>query len=93
MNQETAMAPINVDFVPTLNGKELYEVDIDKLEDRPWMMPGADKTDYFNYGFDEQTWRYYSQKQAAIRRDSQMKQTISVLPHTFLFLLLLFYFF
>jgi hypothetical protein len=28
----------------------MYEIDLDKLDDKPWTKPGADLTDYFNYG-------------------------------------------
>jgi len=35
--------------------------------DKPWRKPGADLTDYFNYGFDEDAFRAYLNKQAQIR--------------------------
>jgi hypothetical protein len=31
---------------------------------------GADITDYFNYGFTEETWRKYAEKQRMLRGDS-----------------------
>lgn len=31
----------------------IYDVDMESLESRAWTMPGADMTDWFNYGFDE----------------------------------------
>lgn len=31
---------------------------------KPWRLPGADQSDYFNYGFDEFTWEMYRQRQA-----------------------------
>jgi hypothetical protein len=34
-----------------------FDVDIDDLEKHPWRQPHADLSDYFNYGFDEKTWR------------------------------------
>lgn len=55
-------------------------MDIDRLEDRPWMMPGADKTDYFNYGFDENSWINYSMRQQALRKDKLLTQSITVFP-------------
>ena len=30
---------------------------------KPWRLPGADQSDYFNYGFDEFTWEMYRQRQ------------------------------
>lgn len=37
------------------------------MVEKPWQKPGADISDYFNYGFDERTWRMYVQKQTALR--------------------------
>lgn len=47
-------------------GKPINEVDIDadlQEHDKPWRLPGADQSDYFNYGFDEFTWTLYCLKQ------------------------------
>lgn len=46
-----------------------YAVDIDSLIDTPWRMPGADLTEYFNYGFTEDTWRAYCKKQVELRSE------------------------
>lgn len=29
------------------------------FEKKPWRYPGADLTDYFNFGFDEDSWKQY----------------------------------
>lgn len=39
--------------------------------DKPWRRPGADVSDFFNYGFDEFTWTLYAQKQEQIKSESQ----------------------
>lgn len=36
-------------------------------EEKPWLQPGADVSDYFNYGFDEESWRIYCERQRMIR--------------------------
>ena len=38
-------------------------IDLDGLEekDKPWLQPGQDISDYFNYGFDETTFKSYQQ--------------------------------
>merc|ERR1712168_549828 len=41
--------------------------EIDALDDKPWQKPGADLSDYFNYGFSESTWRLYSEHQRTLR--------------------------
>jgi len=43
------------------------DVDINSLEDKPWRKPGADLNDYFNYGFDESTWRMYCDRQKKMK--------------------------
>ena len=47
------------DNILTINGQTAVEVDMESLEDKPWRKPGADITDYFNYGFTEDTWAAY----------------------------------
>ena len=37
-------------------------IDFDALEEKPWEKPGADPSDYFNYGFDENTYKIYQHK-------------------------------
>lgn len=60
-------------------GKESgFEVDIDSLEEKPWRKPGADITDYFNYGFNEETWKAYIGKQVQMRLESSMQNKIKV---------------
>lgn len=41
----------------------LYDFDLDTIKDKPWLKPGADITDYFNYGFTEKTWKKYCDMQ------------------------------
>lgn len=38
------------------NPLTIYQVDIDSLPEKPWRRPGANMSDWFNYGFDETTW-------------------------------------
>ncbi|RIB30867.1 Fip1 motif-domain-containing protein [Gigaspora rosea] len=44
---------VNINAVGSLDGTSIYDVDLDSVEDKPWRKPGADITDYFNYGFNE----------------------------------------
>lgn len=53
--------------VGTINGVAAHEFSIDSLDDKPWRKPGADITDYFNYGFNEDTWRAYCERQKKMR--------------------------
>jgi len=63
------------------NGQPITDVDLDDVEDKPWRKPGADITDYFNYGFNEITWRSYCAKQKMLRENK--KVCCSVLLHQF----------
>lgn len=49
--------------IGTINGVPASDFNLDSLEDKPWRKPGADITDYFNYGFNEDTWRAYCERQ------------------------------
>lgn len=53
--------------VGTISGQLAHEFSIDSLDEKPWRKPGADITDYFNYGFNEETWRAYCEKQKRMR--------------------------
>lgn len=53
--------------VGSINGQPAFEFAIESIEDKPWRKPGADITDYFNYGFNEETWRAYCERQKKMR--------------------------
>lgn len=54
----------------TINGIPAQEYNLDQMEDKPWRQPGADITDYFNYGFNEESWGTYCEKQKRMRNES-----------------------
>lgn len=54
--------------VGTISGQSAVEFNIEAIEDKPWRKPGADITDYFNYGFSEETWRAYCERQKRMRQ-------------------------
>ena len=62
---------------PVLN-KNVYDVDLETLEEKPWRRPDADATDYFNYGFNEETWNMYLQRQAGFRNQHNSRAKIRV---------------
>ncbi|KAI9502945.1 hypothetical protein BX070DRAFT_225901 [Coemansia spiralis] len=55
--------------VPLINNMDMYTIDLDMLEEKPWRQPGADITDYFNFGFNEETWKIYCMKQKWCRNE------------------------
>ncbi|KIY50494.1 hypothetical protein FISHEDRAFT_64708 [Fistulina hepatica ATCC 64428] len=50
---------IDPDIVGTLDGRSILEVDLAAMSDKQWRRPGADISDWFNYGFDEISWEAY----------------------------------
>lgn len=58
-----------------INGEGLYEgepissLDPEVLKEKPWRQPGANLSDYFNYGFNESTWMEYLNKQEKLRQE------------------------
>jgi len=54
----------------SINGVPAHEFSLDSLEEKPWRKPGADITDYFNYGFNETTWQGYCERQRRLRMES-----------------------
>ncbi|KAK9451443.1 Fip1 motif-domain-containing protein [Limtongia smithiae] len=58
---------IELDKIPEINGTALTQMDLDSFEDKPWRKPGADITDYFNFGFDEFSWTTYCLRQDKLR--------------------------
>ncbi|KAJ2830315.1 cleavage polyadenylation factor subunit fip1 [Coemansia erecta] len=64
--------------VPLLNGLDMFTIDIDMLDEKPWRQPGADITDYFNFGFSEEAWKLYCVKQQDLRTKFNMNK---MMPH------------
>ncbi|UXI23368.1 MEF2BNB-like protein [Sarcoptes scabiei] len=70
-SKTSSKSAIDLDAVGTYNGSQIYDVSIDSIEDKPWCKPGSDITDYFNYGFNEETWKVYCERQKRIRSMNQ----------------------
>ncbi|KAJ2741106.1 cleavage polyadenylation factor subunit fip1, partial [Coemansia sp. BCRC 34301] len=62
--------------VQLLNGIDMFKIDLDMLDEKPWRMPGADITDYFNFGFNEETWKLYCLKQRQIRAEFNARKML-----------------
>ena len=70
--QQVPVKGVDLDAPGLINDQPTYEYDlIDvKDEDKPWRKPGADITDFFNYGFTEETWIAYCMKQKRLRAEN-----------------------
>ncbi|XP_028839082.1 pre-mRNA 3'-end-processing factor FIP1-like isoform X2 [Denticeps clupeoides] len=58
---------LDIEAMGNFGGQPALEVDVDIYEDKPWRKPGADLSDYFNYGFNEETWKAYCEKQRRLQ--------------------------
>lgn len=46
--------------------RTIFDVDIDGFEEKPWKYPGADTSDYFNFGLNDDSWRDYCKQLVTI---------------------------
>mmetsp|Transcript_13647 Transcript_13647/g.26362 ORF Transcript_13647/g.26362 Transcript_13647/m.26362 type:complete len:262 (+) Transcript_13647:76-861(+) len=44
-----------------------FEVDLSQMVDKPWARLNASLDDFFNFGFNEQSWKEYAARQVALR--------------------------
>ena len=60
--------------------KSIFDYDIKSIpeEERPWRQKDADITDWFNYGFDEDTWEIYRQQMLKIIQTKNFLAKINV---------------
>jgi hypothetical protein len=63
---------VDLDLVGQYDGVDIFDVDPETFADKPWRKPGADITDYFNFGFNEQSWKAYCNKQKSLREEFTM---------------------
>ncbi|KAL8244489.1 hypothetical protein R6Q59_010747 [Mikania micrantha] len=53
------MGPQSTQRFSLPRARNILDVNIDIFEQKPWKRPGADITDYFNFGFNEDSWKHY----------------------------------
>ncbi|CAK9145660.1 unnamed protein product [Ilex paraguariensis] len=56
--------------------RTILDVNIDALERKPWRHPGVDITDFFNFGFDEDSWKHYCNRLDQHRQDTNRPKRI-----------------
>lgn len=74
----TKLKGVDLDAPGNINGVPVLEVDVETFEEKPWRKPGADLSDYFNYGFNEDTWKAYCEKQKRLRMGLEISTIGSV---------------
>lgn len=63
------LGAIDLDKDGLFDGQPVTEIDPEVLKEKPWRQPGANLSDYFNYGFNESTWMEYLQRQEKTRQE------------------------
>ncbi|XP_068606926.1 pre-mRNA 3'-end-processing factor FIP1 isoform X2 [Brachionichthys hirsutus] len=76
--QGTKLKGVDMDAPGSINGVPVQEVEMESFEEKPWRKPGADLSDYFNYGFNEDTWKAYCEKQKRLRMGLEVSSIGSV---------------
>jgi hypothetical protein len=59
--------------VYTYKGEDYKPMNVD-IREKPWMMPGADISDYFNFGFNEDTWNSFLMRQISLRQQKILEK-------------------
>lgn len=73
----TKVKGVDLEAPGSINGVPVLEVDVESFEEKPWRKPGADLSDYFNYGFNEDTWKAYCEKQKRLRMGLDIPNIVS----------------
>ncbi|XP_026201622.1 pre-mRNA 3'-end-processing factor FIP1 isoform X2 [Anabas testudineus] len=66
----------NMDAVDNMQEIPVQKVNLESIEEKPWRKAGADISDYFNYGFDEESWNTYCTKQTKLRAASTKQKSV-----------------
>ncbi|XP_037554195.1 pre-mRNA 3'-end-processing factor FIP1 isoform X2 [Nematolebias whitei] len=74
----TKLKGVDLDAPGSINGVPVLDVDMESFDEKPWRKPGADLSDYFNYGFNEDTWKAYCEKQKRLRMGLEVSTVGSV---------------
>ncbi len=67
-----------------LDGRSILEIDLNNLAEKNWRRPGADISDWFNYGFDEISWEAYCYRRREVDELANVLKT-NVLVRTLFF--------
>ncbi|KAL5541969.1 hypothetical protein UlMin_009679 [Ulmus minor] len=53
--------------------RSIFDINIDAFEEKPWRYPGVDITDFFNFGFNEESWKQYCNSLEQLRGQAFMQ--------------------
>lgn len=65
----TIAGALDINAIGEFEGQPITDIDPEVLKEKPWRQPGGNLSDYFNYGFTEETWMEYLHKQEKLRKE------------------------
>ncbi|KAK2077597.1 hypothetical protein QBZ16_004442 [Prototheca wickerhamii] len=79
---QTRVTPEEYKEFLSLGHGEIFNLDIDRVVDAPWRLPGIDISDFFNYGMNHRAWKEYCQQIQQYREEFSMQNRIQTLDQT-----------
>jgi hypothetical protein len=73
---QTRVSPEEYKEFLTLGHGEIFSIDLDSVVDPPWMLPGTDPSDFFNYGMSMNDWKAYQDRVKQYRLEFTMRGQI-----------------
>ena len=70
---QTRVTPEEYKEFLSLGHGEIFNLDIDRVVDAPWRLPGIDISDFFNYGMNHRAWKEYCQQIQQYREEFSMQ--------------------
>lgn len=67
-----------------LDGRSILEFDLNALAEKNWRRPGADISDWFNYGFDEISWEAYCYRRREVNEVASLLKANVLVRSSFL---------
>lgn len=71
--------------VGILDGRSIFEVDMNAMAEKPWRRPGSDISDWFNYGFDEISWEAYCYRRRDLGEMANVLKTNVIVRFSFFY--------
>lgn len=77
----TRVPGLEINQVGEYEGKPITSLNLQDLKEKPWRQPGADVSEYFNFGFNEVSWTMYCAKQDKLRAQyNPQKMFMELMP-------------
>lgn len=79
---QTKVSPEEYKEFLSLGHGDIFGLDLDSVIDPPWLIPGTDPGDFFNYGMSMNDWKIYQERVRQFRMEFTMKGQIQTLDQS-----------